>query len=765
MKKVFIKYNTYKIETEIKVDGKSLAGNSVIREKIENNARMQEWIEELPNLLIEEFNDKDFEVVFHGTIMDYEDLVEVFTGAYNKGKLTAKLDRKPAKETSDKEELIDFVFEEIQAGPFDELRNKSIIDAFEQAKSEEVEVIVVATMSAGKSTLINAMLADKLMPSKQEACTAIITRIKDNNDENNLWKAKVYDRDERLIKSYENLDLEIMNRLNSDDNVSQIKIKGDIPFLSSEDMSLVLIDTPGPNNSRNPEHRKTQSEFLQSKSKSLVLYIMESTFGSDDDNALLERVAESMKVGGKQSRDRFIFVVNKMDGRRAEDGNTEDTLTRVKEYLKDHGIENPNLFPAAALPALNIRLMDKGIEIDEDTIDETEMIIRRLNRNNSMHFESYASLPKSIKDDINLHLERAKENENTNKEALIHTGVLSIEAGIRQYVQKYAKTHKIKTIVDTFMKKLEEVGALEETKKELAQHQDNSERITKTIKVIRQKLDDTKLAKKFKDSVDDAVIKVSNDSKQVVENITQKYQAVIRKKIDSFRDEKLSMDEVEYEMERLGKFVARLEPDFQVELDELIREDLIRTNDTLLEQYKKKLISLTENIDFDNLMGISIDPLKLMGGSIDIGLDRGTLQKLEEKKEVEDGEEWVSNTSKRWYKPWTWLQESGYYRTKYKTVTYIKGEELAEIFFAPVNKNIIENGRMASKYALKESNRIAKDLNEKLKLLDNILKEKLQELEDFVTEKDKVEERIKETERKLAWLEDIKDKVEEILEI
>ena len=56
---------------------------------------------------------------------------------------------------------------------------------------------------------------------------------------------------------------------------------------------------------------------------------MEGTFGSDDDNNLLSRVAESMEVGGKQSKDRFIFVVNKMDDRKKEDGDTEQTLERI----------------------------------------------------------------------------------------------------------------------------------------------------------------------------------------------------------------------------------------------------------------------------------------------------------------------------------------------------------------------------------------------------------------------------------------------------
>lgn len=576
MKKVFIKYNPYNLETELTVDGKKLAQNSQIGERILPGSRLQEWIEDLPRILIDEYNDTDFDIVFHGTLLDFEDLTEVFTQAFERGELTAKLDRIPAKETSDKEVLIDEVFKEIQKGPFDELRDVEIISAFQHAKSSDFEVCVVATMSAGKSTLINSMLGTKLMPSKQEACTAIITRIKDT-EENDTWQAEVYSKDNRLIETHENLTYAAMERLNSDENVSVIKTAGNIPFVSSEDVSLVLIDTPGPNNSRDPEHKKVQSEFLNKSSKSLVLYIMEGTFGSDDDNALLQRVADSMKVGGKQSKDRFIFVVNKMDDRRKEDGDTAQTLDRIRAYLKGHGITNPNLFPAAALPALNIRLIQSGAYVDEDTLDETEMKVRKLNRNETLHFEEYAFLPASIRGDIKARLTDAKSNGDANAEALIHTGVVSIEAAIRQYVQKYAKTAKIKNIVDTFMHKLDEVGCFEKTKQELAKNRKDGERIARQIEAIRKKIDDVKAAQQFRDAVNDAVIKVSDDAQDIIDSIVQKYQAKIRQKIDELRGQELDMDEVVNEVSRLERYAKKLEPDFQAELDELIRENLVKT--------------------------------------------------------------------------------------------------------------------------------------------------------------------------------------------
>lgn len=763
MKKVFIKYNPYNLETELTVDGKKLAQNSRIGERILPGSRLQEWIEDLPRILIDEYNDTDFDVVFHGTLLDFEDLTEVFTQAFERGELTAKLDRIPAKETSDKEVLIDEVFKEIQEGPFDELRDAEIISAFQHAKSSDFEVCVVATMSAGKSTLINSMLGTKLMPSKQEACTAIITRIKDTEG-NDTWQAEVYSKDNRLIETHKNLTYATMERLNSDENVSVIKTAGDIPFVSSEDVSLVLIDTPGPNNSRDPEHKKVQSEFLNKSSKSLVLYIMEGTFGSDDDNALLQRVADSMKVGGKQSKDRFIFVVNKMDDRRKEDGDTAQTLDRIRAYLKGHGITNPNLFPAAALPALNIRLIQSGADIDEDTLDETEMKVRKLNRNETLHFEEYASLPASIRGDIKMRLADAKNNGDADAEALIHTGVVSIEAAIRQYVQKYAKTAKIKNIVDTFMHKLDEVGCFEKTKQELAKNREDGERIARQIETIRKKVDDVKSAQQFRAAVDDAVIKVSDDAKDIIDSIVQKYQAKIRQKIDELRGQELDMDEVMDEVSRLERYAKKLEPDFQAELDELIRENLVKTSNALLQEYKKKLASLTSEIDPNALAGISIDPLKLMGGTVPTA-DDFSVTKLVQSKEVENGKEWVENTNKKWYKPWTWFQEKGYYRTKYKTVKYVPASDLAQEFFAPIKEIVVNDGEFAQKHVIKQSNRIVASFNKEFERLDGVLKQKLSELESYATDKTQAEERIKETEKRLAWLEVIKNRVASILEI
>ena len=210
MREINIKYNPYSLETLILIDGSIPKQNS--RLNVEDR-RLQEWIEDLPEILFEECSDRNFKLSFHGTQLDYEDVVAVAQHAKKYDNINIETTHIPAKEVSDKESLISDIFREIQSGPFEELKKPDIVKDFELANSSDFEVNVVATMSAGKSTLINALLQQKLMPSKQEACTATITEIKDNDSDQ--FKAKVYNSSGELIQTYYRLSLPVMESLNN----------------------------------------------------------------------------------------------------------------------------------------------------------------------------------------------------------------------------------------------------------------------------------------------------------------------------------------------------------------------------------------------------------------------------------------------------------------------------------------------------------------------------------------------------------------------
>lgn len=752
------------METEFTIDGQPLPENSRIGELACSGSRLQDWVEDLPSILIEECNDNDFDITFHGTSADYEDLAEVLTQAHQRKELEASLQRIAAKETTDKEALIDEVFEQIQQGPFDELRDPEITNAFQIAKGKDFEVCVVATMSAGKSTLINAMLGAKLMPSKQEACTAIITKIKDTKG-SHKWKAQVYGKDGNLLATCDNLTYQDMEKFNSNTNVSTILAEGDIPFVSSKEVSLVLIDTPGPNNSTDPEHERIQSEFLNKNSKSLVLYVTEGTFSTDDNNKLLGRVAKSMEVGGKQSKDRFIFVINKIDGRGKEDGDLSQTLDKVRAHLKLHGIEKANLFPAAALPALNIRLLDSGADLDDDTIDETEMRVRKFNRetNKDFHLEQYASLPASVRKNIQNKLEEAQKAKDANKEALIHTGIPSIEAAIRQYVEKYAKSAKIKNIVDAFMHKVKELDCVEKVKRDINGNKEESERIALQIQAIKRNIDDAKSAQAFTDDVEDTVIEVSDGVKRNAEVVAKKYRELIKERIQEAAGGELSVKNAKHEVSRLANFASRLAKDFQSELDELVKDSLQEASEALLQKYKERLASLVSEIGVDNLC-IAIDPVKFIDGSVSTN-SNFSVDHLVQSRQIRSGERWVANENKAWYKPWTWFEESGHSESSYRTEEFVSEEKLASEFLANAEKSLQDNIAAACKYATKQANNLSSVYCAEFKRLDDVLKQKLDVLEEYASDQTEAEERIKEAEERLAWLNQIKDRVASILEI
>ena len=132
MKEIFIKYNPYQLVTEITIDGQKLKKNSKLNFE---DRRLQEWVESLPDLLFEECNTKDFKITFHGTTPDYEDMEAMAKEAEAKG-IHIELEHIPAKEIGDKEVAIQEVFDEIQNGPFNELRQPDVIKAFDLAKSK-----------------------------------------------------------------------------------------------------------------------------------------------------------------------------------------------------------------------------------------------------------------------------------------------------------------------------------------------------------------------------------------------------------------------------------------------------------------------------------------------------------------------------------------------------------------------------------------------------------------------------------------------------
>lgn len=773
---VKIMYNPYTLDTRVEVEGEKLAENSPLRERIAKTSHLQEWIEELPELLVDQYNTTRFDIFFKGTEMDYYDVNEVLQRAERKGVLkegdfrkdifSSRLTWEPAKETKDKEVLIDQVFREIQQGPFPELKSEQLTSAYWNVKKGVFNVCVVATMSAGKSTFINALLGEKLMPSKQEACTAIITTIQDKQDAcPGIWKARILNRTGEELESQNYLTYEDMQRFNEDrDNkgVAKVEVTGKIPFVQSEDVSLVLVDTPGPNNARCKEHAEVQKSYLKNNANSVILFIMDPAYEKSDDNKLLKEIAESMKTGGKQSRDRYFFVLNKLDQRLTDDGSLETSLKKVCAYLKEEfDINNPNVYPAAALPALDIRLLKRGRFHEPRDHRRANNYIQDFNEDEILHFEQFAPLPQGIKEQIAESLKTSDESQT----ALIHTGVVSIEAAIRLYVQKYAKTMKIRDLVDTFHKQLEQSGGSEKYISELMQSisgdQQEREQIREKCRLLERNVMDGENAKQFRGRVNTIVDAAIEQVKDAAKRKKKELQGTVRKDIKSLQGGQLTTQEARRIVDRWNSISDRFSSRLQSEIQTLLEERLSAAANKLLEEYKEKLSSMVDTLDSgQQLVDIAVDPFRL------IGVERHNFQIDALAYDVQVQHEVpMKNPNRVWYKPWAWFQKKIIYKTIFQTEQRVDASELCHVYQTSVEEAFNEVVEKFTEHATEQLNKIRPKYAAEFARLDGIVTNKLKDLQDATASEQAIADRIRQAQEKCDWLQQIVEKVNRILEI
>ena len=215
MAQVYVKYNPYRLETTLMVNGREVPTDSSLY-KITKGKRLQEWVGMFPQKLRDELNTVDFSLEFYGMALDWDDFEDAFEQAQNAGIVKVSNIRFTAgKSDDDVADKIVQVFTDLKVGPIADFRDPKLLKAFESTNNSIFPVNVIATMSSGKSTLINALLQTKLMPSKNEACTATITEILDTDGVS--YTAIVYNEDGQIIQEVPALTYEVMGELN--DNV------------------------------------------------------------------------------------------------------------------------------------------------------------------------------------------------------------------------------------------------------------------------------------------------------------------------------------------------------------------------------------------------------------------------------------------------------------------------------------------------------------------------------------------------------------------
>ena len=605
MTEFYIGYNPYLVECVFKKNGKELTvGKIASRSK---NHRLQALLGESSNWdgLLKEIDgscdDNKVRITFRGRKIDFDDL-KYALNVY-KGKDKFELQFEEAKNDSDISKELDEIMLDIKGKNIPEFnvkneKGKDIFDSYNEAKNGIFEVSVIATMSSGKSTLINALLNTELLPSENKACTATICKIL-NNDTMDHYEATCY-ADDGITEIYPRqiITLDSMKEFNSNGKVTYIDIEGSVPAIPSDKIRLCLRDTPGPNNSRDEKYSRFTNNIIKG-TNSVVIFVMNAKqIAIKDDEQLLRTISNEMRQGGKQARDRFIFVINKCDALDEEKGETVDKLLQsVREYLNEFDITEPTLIPTSARMALLIRknMRGEGLSRNErNTLNEIKDFIEV----KELHFEEFATLTPTVKENLQDKIREYSCDEYKREfEALIHTGIPAVEATIAEYIDKYAYPMKVKDAIKDIVNRLDEINMKAEFEKSIAIDKEQLSKVREQIKIAKDKNNQGKyLYDEYKGKINEFKLDSSNES-EAQYNVERELNQMIRpydgkSKIDK-RDADYMVSDFQHRLEDYQR-------DCECRLNREIENKIFGECKKLLEDYSYLVKSIIDNIEIEN---------------------------------------------------------------------------------------------------------------------------------------------------------------------
>lgn len=347
--------------------------------------------------------------------------------------------------------------------------------------SEIFKIAVIATMSSGKSTFINALMGTEILPSQNQACTAKIVPIINNNAAKDFKAFIEYNNGKKDIVTLKSN--EVVDGFNVKNQIKKMLIEGNIKAFKNYNKVPVLIDTPGTNYSEDETHREETYKLLEILDEGLILYIINATqFGINDDLELMLHIREKVKQSNNKLK--ILFIVNKIDEFDSQKEDIEKTMNSIYEYIEENGIKDPIVIPISALAAKLFRQVMNGNELTKREKREFQNYYDLFKgQNYSLNRFAYVSPQKGRKIEINGY----NYLEYDLLEAMSNTGITLVENTINEL------------LLDNYDKHIPKISFKKKPKKSNEKVEDYcAEQIIKQLLKIYKDDDILKKAKKIK---------------------------------------------------------------------------------------------------------------------------------------------------------------------------------------------------------------------------------------------------------------------------
>ena len=160
------------------------------------------------------------------------------------------------------------------------------------------KIVFTANMSAGKSTIINALVGNCVAETAEEACTQKVSYVYNKSFDDGF--IDIYSP-EYIIRHIDDL---------SDGGICNDRNKVALHFEKcfTSNKRICLIDTPGVNSAINKQHKRITQKFIVDGDYNVLVYVFNAeALGTDDEYRYLKYISENVP------KNKVIFAVNKLD--------------------------------------------------------------------------------------------------------------------------------------------------------------------------------------------------------------------------------------------------------------------------------------------------------------------------------------------------------------------------------------------------------------------------------------------------------------------
>jgi small GTP-binding protein len=203
-------------------------------------------------------------------------------------------------------------------------------------------VLVVGCMSAGKSTLVNALVGYPVNESRNEATTSSLLRIYNKPEPGGMT---LFNEDHGNYHQQDDPDLEAEVPFNA----VGVHFRS---LLSSK--NVCIIDTPGVNNSRDEQHGEITERAIRRGVYDLLLFVADARYpGTGDEMQLLEYVHTHCKRP-------VIVAINQLDTYNPRQDSIKMAIDGYATALRDIGFPpDTDVLPVSAQTALWVKQPDE----------------------------------------------------------------------------------------------------------------------------------------------------------------------------------------------------------------------------------------------------------------------------------------------------------------------------------------------------------------------------------------------------------------------